>query len=467
MSRVIGISHRVKVIVQKDKPAEMRPTKVAIAENGKVVAEHTLETETDELDFLLGRFPVAFRPVEAGEDLSGILKRHIEWRKTKEGEDLDALPESHKRLEGKTTVVAAKVPRAYDGMRTGDIMLVVLSGSGNRLAYAASRRADEIGAEVYDLPGFKLRTFRNEPDKSDYDHEAMIEAFRVAPEEFYRMMPRDRDLVALKEAYVSRVEAVRARIAGDQRFRARYFGFVFCNSEGRYPEGEIEDAYELAKTNDAVLRALYAEEKLRDKDLVKAIEQVDVYTRLFEPIEGVGPAIAARLITAIGDIRQFATDAKLKKYCGVHVMEDGRFPRRRNGELANWKPDCRQALFLLGDQFNRRPNSVWGKKLREYKEKLRAAHPNPVLVVGKGEDVRFYELVPDLYEQDKRSGVYTILTDEGEVKVKGTLKYTPAHIHKMAVWRTLTKFVEWLWKEWWAIENMHSAAPALDRAANE
>jgi len=434
MSRFIGIAHRVKVRVLKDKPPESRPTKIAIRVDGKV-AEYELATETDELDFLLGRFPTKHRGILPEDDPTQFLPHQVVWRSAKKGEDTKALPRNWLRRD-KTTKqveVAVKVPVKFDGLRSGDKVALVLSGSGNRLAYAASRIGEQINAEVYHLPGFKLRERRPEADKDkpDTDHlilaaaleSEVVEFYRMEPRGdrevvgFYRMEPRDRDLVALREAYNARVEAMKARMAATQRLHAHFIGQMFCNPEGRYPEGELELAYEAAVASDAVLQALIVEERRRNKEMDKAAERLAVYRELFAPIKGVGPAIASRLICAIGDIRQFSTDAKLKAFCGVHVLADGRFPRRRNGELANWKPDCRQALYLLGDQFNRRPDSVWGKKLREYKIKLRTAHPE--VVIGEN----------------------------------GKKKYTDAHIHKMAIWRTLTKFVERLWKEWWALEN--------------
>lgn len=418
--RYIGIAHRVKVRVLKDKPPENRPTKVAIRVDGKV-AEFELATETDELDFLLGRFPVKHRGILPEDDPTQFLPHQVVWRSAKKGEDTKVMPRNWLRRDKATkqVEVAVKVPVKFDGLQSGDKVALVLSGSGNRLAYAASRIGEQIGAEVYHLPGFKLRERRPEADKDkpDTDHLILAAALESGAVEFYRMEPRDRDLVALREAYNARVEAMKARMAAAQRMRAHFMGRLFCNSEGRYPEGELELAYEAAAASDVVLQALIVEERRRNKEMDKAAERLAVYRELFAPIKGVGPAIASRLICAIGDIRQFATDAKLKAFCGVHVLEDGRFPRRRNNELANWKPDCRQALYLLGDQFNRRPDSFWGKKLREYKVKLRSAHPE--VIVGEN----------------------------------GKKKYTDAHIHKMATWRTLTKFVEWLWKEWWALEN--------------
>ncbi len=41
----------------------------------------------------------------------------------------------------------------------------------------------------------------------------------------------------------------------------------------------------------------------------------------------------------------------------------------------------------------------------------------------------------------------------------GKKRYTKGHIHKMAVQRTLTKFVEWLWREWWKLEKLAKDEP--------
>jgi hypothetical protein len=35
---------------------------------------------------------------------------------------------------------------------------------------------------------------------------------------------------------------------------------------------------------------------------------------------------------------------------------------------------------------------------------------------------------------------------------EGKKRYTDGHIHKMALWRTATQFVRWLFRQWWALE---------------
>lgn len=360
-SCIIGIRHRVKATAA----GEARPTQVAILEAGRI-RTLTLPDDQAELDFVLGHF---------------------------EGEE---------------------------GFKRGDMVAMVLGGSGDKLAYALSRRAEEIGGSVLRIPPFHLKAFR--PQEKDDDCLNLARLAYDRPELFYVTGPRDRQLIRLREALAARIETMKARIGCEQRLRQQFIGRVFCSPEGKYPEGDIEVAYDHERSNSVILTSLLIEEKQREKELNSAVEALEVYQQLFKPIMGVGPLIASRIIASILDIRRFETDAKLKAFCGVHVLPDGRFPRQRRGGVANWHPDARQALYLLTEQFNRRPDSEWGKRLREIKVELRRRHPEPV----------------------------TVKSENGEGKA--VKRYTDGHIHKMALWRTATKFVEWLHREWWSLE---------------
>ena len=410
MARFIGIRHRIKRTAE----GEARPTQVMIFE-GEKAHFYDLPDDTAELDFVKGQFPVSLRKAEAGagDDFSKFRQHHITWKEIEE-EDVPKLPSNLLRREGKAIYVATKVPEAYDGLRAGDTVGMLLGGSGDRLAFALARQAEEIGATVLRIPPFVMKDKRGE-DK-DRDASNLAELVKSAPEIFFPVTLRDRNLIRLREVLGNRTEAMKARIGCEQRLRQQFVGRIFCSAEGKYPEGSIELEFDEFKANDVILANLVRAEKEISKELGEIISEVEIYNQLFEPIVGCGPMIAAKIITAISDIRLFATDAKLKKYLGVHVLPDSRFPRRRVGELANWKAEARQALYLLGDQFNKRPNSEWGQKLISYKAKLQAAHPE------------------------------VILNDNGKKK------YTKAHIHKMATWRTLTKFVEHLYREWRRIE---------------
>lgn len=436
MSRVIGIRHRVK----KTKEGEARPTQLCIVEGAGVQLKLDLATETDELDFLLGRFPTKWRVVQVEDILADFQPHHIKWRELKKNEDwIWIAHEPHRCQQGKKRFEAMRVPEAYNGLRAGDQVAMALGGSGSRLAFALSRRAEELGngTAVFRVTPKDLKDWREKlgRDKDD-DAETLARMLQSGQCAFWPTNRRERDMIRLTEAYRSRIEVMKARIGCEQRLRQLLIGGIFCSEEGRYPEGSIEQAYDNRKANDAIMQALLTEESQRERELVKLVEESPVYQRLFEPIQGVGPLIAARLLVAIGDIRRFSSDAKLKAFLGVHVLAGGkyadvpiekRFPRQRSGMVANWHPDGRQALYLLADQFNRRPNSEWGQKLLHYKAHFRSQHPEAL-------------------EQN------------------GKKRYTDGHIHKMALWRTLTKFTEWLFTEWWKLERELSGA-AMAKAA--
>ncbi|MBI5731738.1 MAG: transposase, partial [Candidatus Magasanikbacteria bacterium] len=360
----------------------------------------------------------------------------------------------HVKVVAKETYVVDKVPSEYDGLTEGDMVGLVLGGSGDRLAAALSRRGEDIRATVWRIPSFRIKDLRGDSNKDD-DAGLLAQLVRDRRHLFYQVEVRDRNLILVDEALRARQEAMASRIACEQRLRSNVVGSIFLSNTGLYPEGQIEDEFNRRAANDVILQNLCQEESKRAADLKRAVEATALWERIFAPIEGMGPRLAASFIAAIADIRRFETDAKLKAFCGVHVLDDGRFPRQRGGEVANWNPSLRQALYLLGDQFNRRPESVWGQKQREYKVKLRAAHPYPVLVVKNGGPEQAYELVPGTFEHDKKTGTYTFL--KSGLKAKGTQRYGDGHILKMATWRTLTKFVEWLHREWWNLEREYQA----------
>lgn len=97
----------------------------------------------------------------------------------------------------------------------------------------------------------------------------------------------------------------------------------------------------------------------------------------------------------------------------------GIFPRRRAGSHAKWNNDARTGFYLLGDQWNRRADSEWGQRLRQNKDMYRERHPEEIEVIENG---------------------------------KKRKKYTKGHIHRMAVWRTITEFAKWLFAQWYKLD---------------
>lgn len=393
MNRLIGIRPRVKM----KKDGTPSPTEVTIID-GETKSHYKLEDEQSELDFIFGKFPVSW--VDATKkQVKSTIEQHVRPKRGNKDK--------------------FQIPDAYEGMRAGDTVVMSLGGSGDLLAFAASRRGEEVGFKVMRCQPFRLKEARGDDDKVN-DSELIATLYQLNPSIFYETIAYDRSVIALRQAFYNRMDTMKSRIAAEQRTLQSARGKVFCSEDGLYPEGALLKLYEQLKLEDPTVQELLSQEKRMNKELAKAVQGSIVFTGIFESIKGVGPRIAAPIITSVGDIRLFANKNKLKAFLGVHLLKGGEFPRKRRGVQCNWNPNARQALYLLGDQFNRRPDTYWGKQLRRHKAHFREVHP-------------------EVEMKKNRHG-------------KMVKCYTDIHIHKMATWRTLTRFVEFLFREWTALD---------------
>ncbi|HEU0080483.1 MAG TPA: transposase [Candidatus Paceibacterota bacterium] len=440
VKRYIGIRPRVK----RTADGEARPTQLAILDDAGL---RTIELpdEQSELDFVLGSFPMSYRKVLDGEDVLMFRRYHDHHIKR----DSDGKP--------------IEVPASFEGLRQGDLVAMAMGGSGDCLAFALSRKGEDVGSQVERITPFMLKSLRGEGAKDD-DASFLARLVSDRRELFTPVYVRDRKIVRVRELQRLRIDVMKARIGCEQRLRQRFIGEIFCSEAGLYPEGAIEKEFEAKKASDKVLLPLVAEENAAKRELEKAVHETDVWSEVLSRVEGLGPAIAARLISTIQDIRRFETAPKLKKYLGVHVRDEkGHFPRRRAGELAGWSNEGRQAIYLLLDQLNRRPGSEWGQKLLANKAHYQARYPHPHLVFTHEGQERTAVLTPGTFE--KKGSKYILTIEDKLVTVTGKLRYYKGHIHKMALWKTGTEFVDWLFDAWWKLEKRAAAKPAAPEAS--
>lgn len=433
MSRIISVIHRLKQTVDH----EARPTLVLITEGeGRQYLE--LETEREEFDFL----------TSAGD---------------------------YERV----------------GLRAGDFVLTTLGGSGDRLSFAMSRRLEECGGTIFRIPSFRLREFKNTEAYQALEGKASEETsllellWKTTPEHFFECRVRDREVIGISERYKNFKDAQRERMACAGRLRARLVGSLFLSEDGKYPEGKIEDWFDAQKATDQIYLNLEAEERQAKATLERALKKTRIVD-LFMGVTGCGPSIIGGLICAIGDIRRFERAEQLVSYLGLAVLKEdgtkakkgerivnGRFMRALRGVRTSYNRSGRQTLYTLSDQFNRRPESEWGKRFLANKEYYRLRHPHTLLievatVEGKQVDTgRTFALEPGAFE--KKGTKYLVMDPEsGElIEVRGKQRYYPGHIHKMAVWKTLREFVLWLhgaWTEFEKAEYLPKELPTRGRA---
>lgn len=389
MGRTIGIFHGVKTTTK----GESRPTRVTVMKHDGTVHSYELADDQAELDWLLGVYPTSYKVVPADTSVEGIPAHHVIRKKDAE---------------------VMKIPASIDGLQTGDMVLLMMNGFANRLAYAISRRGAHINALLYRIGTHEFAQYREARDMSDDSVllATLMSEYNKSPDSevsaLHEVLPADAQVIKLIEEYRSFSDVQGDRIACEQRLFEQVRGEIFCNPDGHYPEGDIELAFDRAKASDVVLKSLLRVERSRKKKVEATLVDIPVYEKVLSTVTGVGPLISARIIASVGSIKRFPTEAKFAAYCGVHLVkkvdEGGKcvFPRRTKGQRSNWSGMARQAFFLLVEQALKRPESHWGAYLRRMKESYASRHP------------------------DK----------------------TKMQIHRAAMWRTATRFNRWLYRQW-------------------
>lgn len=100
----------------------------------------------------------------------------------------------------------------------------------------------------------------------------------------------------------------------------------------RIAMGSRVSAYEKLGYDVLITKGIMYGLEMLEQETKKLVEQVvekePIYHAYLRCIKGVGPLIAATLITRIGDPSRFATISALWAYCGLHVI-DGKAPKRK------------------------------------------------------------------------------------------------------------------------------------------
>jgi len=80
------------------------------------------------------------------------------------------------------------------------------------------------------------------------------------------------------------------------------------------------------------------------------LEGVDIYNAWLRHVPGVGPMLAAGLISVIDPISEVEKPSSLWKYAGLHVV-DGKAPKRARGTKVDWNPFARTLTWKISDSF--------------------------------------------------------------------------------------------------------------------
>lgn len=122
-------------------------------------------------------------------------------------------------------------------------------------------------------------------------------------------------------------------------------------------------------------------EALLQKHIEVLLKHNSFYMDWLRHVKGVGPLIAASLISEIGSVDKFSGPRSLWAYAGLAVV-DGKAPRHKDGEKSNWNPELRKTCWKLGKSFVKATNGL-GRKLYDDYKAYYTARDNPGLSKGQ------------------------------------------------------------------------------------
>jgi hypothetical protein len=165
---------------------------------------------------------------------------------------------------------------------------------------------------------------------------------------------------------------------------------------------------------------------LSKKTMVKYAEEVPVWewTTSFKGLKEGG--LAAQLLAQVDDISKFSNISKLWRFAGYAVIEGGReMPAK--GEKLHYNQRLKSICYLIADEFVKMRTPLYRDLYDQEKAHLHELHPEPV-------------------KRDKAWG-------------KITHDYTDAHIHAMAMRKTVKIFLSHLWLVWRTAEGLPVSDP--------
>lgn len=108
-------------------------------------------------------------------------------------------------------------------------------------------------------------------------------------------------------------------------------------------------------------------EKRIGRLIAKQLRGIPIWDQWLSQVRGIGPLLGGSLIAELEAPDKYGGIRSIRAYCGYDVRE-GRAPRRRKGEKANWNPQLRVTLWKIGKSFVRCRSSLGRRLYDEYRE---------------------------------------------------------------------------------------------------
>lgn len=170
------------------------------------------------------------------------------------------------------------------------------------------------------------------------------------------------------------------------------------------------------------------------------VEFEPIYQAWLKHVKGIGPILAAAIVSRILSIDRFEYISALWAFSGLDVGADGRARKRRKGEKANWNADLRMLIaYKVPSQFIKATTSFGRKLYDQYKRFYEQTHDAKCPVWS------------DPNKMVNKSGTKATVNSEGCSR-KG-------HIHNMATRKVGKVFLSCLWLAWRELDGLPITQP--------
>lgn len=140
------------------------------------------------------------------------------------------------------------------------------------------------------------------------------------------------------------------------------------------------------------------------KQLRRQLKTMPVFTEFLDPIKGVGPAVSSGLLSLVGDFDRFPRVSSMWKYFGLDVR-DGKAPRRKKGEVANWSQAGRSLLLgVLADSFVKHRTPIYRDIYDREKAKQLPLVERPIIAERRARRKAVKEFIKDFFQAYKKYG---------------------------------------------------------------
>lgn len=190
---------------------------------------------------------------------------------------------------------------------------------------------------------------------------------------------------------------------------------------------------EKSKKDAEIMKGFFDKTHDLEKDIAKEVQAIVTTHPMYgwlEEVKGIGPIIAAALVSSI-DISKAQHASSLWKYMGLAVTPEGTAERRVRGQKIQYNPFLKDVCWKIGQSF----------------------------IKTKGKYRMIYDTSKLFY---KKKFPKTVTDPKTKKKM-----YTKGHIHNMAIRRAVKLFIADFWVAWRELEGLPVSEPFAHRIVSE